>query len=228
MRGDGDGRCRACRRRRLPQSSGALAGRLSAGRFDRYLRAADRTIPVRTSASAIRRREQARCRQQSRHRNRRARAAGRLYRVPRQPRQRHQCQPVQEPAIRFYPRHDACRRLHPRAECHGGQSERAGTHGQRIHRLRQGQSGQGQSRLFGHRHLGAPVRRIVHDDDWRRTCARALSGVGASAHRSPRQSGAGDVRQSAVFARTYPRRAASRAGGSRPQRRQRRCKACRR
>ncbi len=59
----------------------------------------------------------------------------------------------------------------------------------------------------------ASVGRIVHDDDRRRSGARALSRRGAGADRYARRPGAGDVRQSAVLDRPYRGRQAARAGG---------------
>ena len=45
-----------------------------------------------------------------------------------------------------------------------------------------------------HRHIGPCVRRAVQDDDRRRHGSRAVSRLGACAHRSARRTGAGHVR----------------------------------
>ena len=61
------------------------------------------------------------------------------------------------------------------AQCHGGQSVGSGQDGSRVHRLRQGQSGQAQHGVGRQRHRAPCVRRVVQDDDWRRHGPRALS-----------------------------------------------------
>ena len=55
-----------------------------------------------------------------------------------------------------------------------GASGRAGQDRRRVHRLRQGQSGQDQHGIVGQRHVGAPVGRVVQGDDGHHHAARAL------------------------------------------------------
>ena len=56
---------------------------------------------------------------------------------------------------------------HARAPSHGGQSIGSRQDGPGIHRLRQGQSGQDQHGVRGHRNHSPCGRRIIQDDDWR-------------------------------------------------------------
>ncbi len=95
--------------------------------------------------------------------------------------------------------------------------------GRRVHRLCEGQSGQGEHGLVRQRHLGASVRRNVHGDDRRQDAARALSRRGARDHRSARRPGAGDLRQHAVDHPAHPLRRAARAGGDDGGARRRNC-----
>ena len=73
---------------------------------------------------------------------------------------------------------------------HGGQSVVSGQDSRRVHRLREGQSGQDQHGLGWQRD---PVtgRRALQDDDRHRHGARALSRLGARTDRSARRAGAG-------------------------------------
>ena len=162
---------------------------------------------------AVHHREQARRRQQYRDRGGDQLAARRLHRPAGQSGERHQRHALQEAAVQLRPRHRAGRRHHPRAECHGGQSERAGQDGRRVHRLRQGQSGQGQHGLVRQRHVGASLGRTVHGDDRREADPRAVSRLRTRAHRHDRRAGAGAVRQPAVVDRAHPGGQAARARG---------------
>ena len=58
--------------------------------------------------------------------------------------QRDQRDALREAQFQFHPRHRAGREHHPHAARHGGQSVVPGQDGSRVHRLRQGQSGQDQ------------------------------------------------------------------------------------
>ena len=80
------------------------------------------------------------------------------------------------------------------ALCHGGKSIGSGQDDSRVHRLRQGQSGQGQYGIGGQRDRVPRGRRAVQDDGWRRHGPRALSRRGARADRSARRPSAGHVR----------------------------------
>ena len=110
----------------------------------------------------------------------------------------HQRLALRQPEVQLRPRHRAGRLLQPRAERDDGQQGRAGEDRRRVHRLCEGQSGQGQHGVVRQRHLGASVRRNVHGDDRRQDAARALSRRGAGDHRHARRPGAGDLRQHAL------------------------------
>ena len=83
----------------------------------------------------------------------------------------------------------------------------------RVHRLCEGQSGQGEYGVVRQRHLRASVRRNVHGHDRHQDAARALSRRGARDHRLARRPGAGDLRQHAVDYPAHPFRRLARAGG---------------
>ena len=110
-------------------------------------------------------------------------------------------------SFNFVARYRADRRHHARSQCDGGQPQRAGQNGGRIHRLRQGQSEQGQPGVVRQRHVGPPLGRTVHGDDRGEADPRALPRLRASAHRHDRRTGAGAVRQPAVFDPARQRRA---------------------
>ena len=90
-------------------------------------------------------------------------------------RERDQRDALRQAQLQFHPRHRAGRGHHPRAACHGGESIGSGQDGSRVHRLRQGQSGQDQHGVGRHRQLAPSGRRAVQDDDRRQHGARALS-----------------------------------------------------
>ena len=69
-------------------------------------------------------------------------AAGRLHLHVRRAEQRHRPDAVQEPAVQSRARHHADRRHHAAHQHHGGAAVAAGEDRRRLHRLRQGQSGQ--------------------------------------------------------------------------------------
>ena len=118
-------------------------------------------------------------------------AAGRLHAAAGQPGERDQRVALREAQLQFHPRHRAGRGHHARAERDGGQPVGSGQDRCGVHRLRQGQSGQGQHGLGRQRHVGPSVGRTVQDDDRRRHAARALSRRGARADRPDRRAGAG-------------------------------------
>ena len=89
--------------------------------------------------------------------------------------QRDQRDALRQAQFQFHPRHRAGREHRPLATCHGGQSVGAGEDRSRVHRLRQGQSGQDQHGVGRHRHAAACGRRAVQDDGGRRHGARAVS-----------------------------------------------------
>ena len=162
---------------------------------------------VRKARAAIHHREQARRRQQYRNRGGDPLAARWLYRPSRQSCQRHQRLAVQEIIVQLRARYRAGRRHHARSQCDGGQPQRAGENGGRIHRLRQGQSEQGQPGVVRQRHVGPPLGRTVHGDDRGEADPRALPRLRARAHRHDRRTGAGAVRQPAVLDRARHGRA---------------------
>ena len=184
-------RCeRRCVRGRLSDQVGALGRRLSAGRHDRHPGAADGQLPVGEAPPAVRHREQARRRQQHRDRIRDQFAARRLHRLSGQSGERHQRLALQEAAVQLRPRHGAGRRHHAGAECDDRAPERAGKDRRRVHRLRQGQSRQGQHGVVRQRHVGASVGRTVHGDDRREDDARAVPRLEPGAHRHDQRPGA--------------------------------------
>ena len=88
--------------------------------------------------------------------------------------------------LQLHPRHRAGRQQHAHAARHGGDAIAAGENRARVHRLRQGASRQAQHGFGRHRQLDAHGRRIVQDDDRHQDAARALSRLGAGAHRLAR------------------------------------------
>ena len=111
----------------------------------------------------------------------------------------------------FVSRNRAGRRHLPRAAGDGGQSERSGEDGAGIHRLRQGQSGQGQHGVGRPGRAAASRRRALQGAGRRRPGARAVSRLDPGDHRPARRPGAGDVRRDAVVAAAHPGRQAARA-----------------
>jgi hypothetical protein len=117
--------------------------------------------------------------------------------------------------FKFYPRHYAGRRHHPRTASHGGQFIVFGQDGPRVHRLRQGQSGQDQHGVGGYRNWDPCSWRAVQDDDWRQDSPRTLSRRRTRAYRSSRRTGASDVRHDGLVNQVHQGRRAARAGGDR-------------
>ena len=156
--------------------------------------APDRSMAVGAARSAIRRREPAGCRRQHRQRGGPELATRRLYAPVVQRGERDQRRALRQAQLQF-PRYRAGRRHQPRTQCHGGLSIGSGEDLSRVHRLCQGQSWQDQYGVVGHRHVNSYVRRAVQADDRGRHAARALSWLGADAHRSPRRASPGRLRQ---------------------------------
>ena len=104
---------------------------------------------------------------------------------------------LQEPAVQPRARHHADRRHHAACQHHGGAAVAAGEDRRRVHRLRQGQSGQAHLRLVRQRHLGPHVGRAVQVHDRARHRARALSRLGRHLSRSAHRQGRCAVRQPA-------------------------------
>ena len=113
----------------------------------------------------------------------------------------------------FHPRHRADRGQYPRPADHGGYSGSAGQNRSGIHRLLQSQSRQGQHGVGRHRQFDPYGRRTVPDADRRRDDPRALSRLGAGAHRSHRRARASDVRSDAVLDRLCQSRQVAAARG---------------
>ena len=135
---------RIARAQAYPTRPVRIDRRLRRRRRDRHRRAPDRSMAVGAARPAIRHREPAGRRQQYRHRGGRARAAGRLHASLGQSAERDQCDALRQAQFQFHPRHRAGRGHHPRRPRHGGESIGSGQDGSRVHRLRQGQSRQGQ------------------------------------------------------------------------------------
>ena len=93
----------------------------------------------------------------------------------------------------------------------------AGENGFRVHRLRQSQSGQDQSRFGRQRHAALRRRRAVPDDGGHQNGRRHLSGRGRGDARPDRRPDAGDVRRDAGLARLSEIRQAARACGDQRQ-----------
>ena len=79
-------------------------------------------------------------------------AAGRLHAAAGRSGERDQRDALRQAQLQFHPRHRAGRGHQPRAQRHGGQSIGSGQDRSRVHRLRQGQSGQAQHGVGRHRH----------------------------------------------------------------------------
>ena len=177
----GRGRCRAAGRvaHRVGASLSDAAGahhcrRLPPGGVERHSRAPDRPMAVGAARPAICHREPAGGRQQYRHRGGRARAARRLH-APRGPDcERDQRDALRQAQFQFHPRHRAGRGHHPRALRHGGESIGSGQDHSRVHRLRQGQSGQDQHGVGWQRNRVPCGWRAVQDDDRRSTWSMCL------------------------------------------------------
>ena len=159
------GRHRAVLRRRLSEPPGALADRLCRRRPGRYRGADHEPVAVGPFRPAIRGGEPRRLRRQYRGRRGDQFAAGRLYAVVRRAEQRDQHLALQASVLRFHPRHRAGREHHAADQHAGGVERHAGQDRPGVHRLLQGQSGQGLLCLVGLWHLGAHVGRIVQGDD---------------------------------------------------------------
>ena len=98
----------------------------------------------------------------------------------------HQRRALRKAQLRFPRGHRAGRRHRPRAAGDGGQSVGAGQDHSRVHRLRQGQSGQAQHGVGRHRRPAARRRRAVQVHGRRRHDARALSRLDAGGDRPDR------------------------------------------
>ena len=197
----------------LSDAPGADRHRFPGRERDRYYRAADCRPAVGAARPASRRRRPAGRRQQYRHRSGGARAARRLHAAGGDRHQRGQRDALQGPDFRFRPRRCAGHRHLPVASCHGGQSRGAGADAGRVHRLCQGQSGQGRLRVTRLRHRAQHDRRAVQDHGRRRPgpCAVSRQLLARSARR-PRP---GPVRADRDADRSHQRRQAARAGGDR-------------
>ena len=129
------------------------------------------------------RREQARRRQQYRRRAGRARRSRRLHHPDRRAADGGQPLPVQVAGLRFDHRLRAGDHDLPLPQSPGGAELLAGEDGPGAHRPRQGRIRQVHLRVVRHRHLAAPVRRVVQAHGRLRDDARPLSRRGAGAQR---------------------------------------------
>jgi hypothetical protein len=135
----------------LSDAARAIGRRLPRRPNSRHRGAPDRPMAIRAARPAIRDRQPAGRQRHCRHRARRAFAAGRLYATLCHSEQLHQRDALRKAQLQFHPRHRAGRGQHQLAPRHGGQSNGSGQDGSRVHRLRQGQSGQAQHGLGGQR-----------------------------------------------------------------------------
>ena len=197
----GSGRCRAAGRladrkgANLSDAAGPHRRRFCRRRRNRHRRAPDRPMAVGAARPAIRHREPARRRQQYRDRGGRQ-CAGRRLHAPAWSVRRTRINATLYEKLNY----NFIRDIAPVAgiirvpNVMEVQPLGAGQDRSRVHRLRQGQSGQAQHGVGRQRNLGPCGRRAVQDDDRRQHGPRAVSRRGAGADRSARRSGAGDVR----------------------------------
>ena len=120
-------------------------------------------------------REQGRRRDLDRHRYRRQGRPGRLHRAAAVDAARGEQISVRDLAVRSGGRSRAGQPDLRLPQRHGGADVVAGAFGAGVHRLRQGQSRQGQLCVVRARHLGASVRRAVQQDDGAEAPAHPLS-----------------------------------------------------
>ena len=113
-------------------------------------------------------------------------------------------------------------------QCAAGAAGFSGQDRAGIHRLRQGQSGQGQLRLAGHRHHVASDRGAVRDGDRHQTGARALQRHRAGAQRSYRRPCRHDLHGARLRHQTARGRQARASWRWRPQSALRTCRTFRR
>ena len=172
----------------------ALDRRLRARRRQRHRRAPDGAVVLGAAGPALPDREPPRRRHQHGGRGGRARGARRLHAAAGRPAQRDQRDALRDAALQLHPRHRPGRRHHDRAERDGDQSVVSGADRSRVHRLRQGQSRQGQHGVGRQRQRGPSRRRTVHVDDRRQHGPCALSRPGAGDRRRAGRTGAGAVR----------------------------------
>ena len=128
----------------LSDAAGAHHRRLSCRRHDRHRRAPDGSMAVGAARPAIRHREPAGCRRQYRHRGGRARAAGRLHAPPGRSRRTRSTQRYTKSSISISSATSRRSRASSASPIDGCQSIGSGQDRSRVHRLRQGQSGQDQ------------------------------------------------------------------------------------
>ena len=124
--------------RRARFGSSWLCGR----RAERHSRASDRSTLVAAPRPAVHRREPAGRGQQSCNRGRHTRACGRVYAVAGRIAERDQCHPLRQPRFQFHPRYRTGRWPDPWRSFHVGAPLGSSHDASRVHRLRQGESGQ--------------------------------------------------------------------------------------
>ena len=168
-------------------------------------------MAVGPARPAIRGREQARRRHQSVDGSRRPRRARWLYAVGDRDPERDERSPARQSHVQHPARYRAGRLFRRHALCHGGDAVVPGANGSRIHRLRQGQSGQGQHGLEWHRQSHPCRRRVFQDDGRRRSLSRAVSRRDGGAGRSAIGPRPRHVRSDHRLARRHQGRQAARA-----------------
>ena len=187
--------------------------RLSTRRPQRHSRAPDGAMAVRPTGSAGHRREPARRLRQYRHRGRRARAGRRVYAPSGRAGERHQPLDLRQSQSQFPARHRAGRGDHARATRHAGPPLGSRKNRFGVHRLCEGEPGQGQDGIDRERKFASRVRPAVQDDGGGRHCRRALRRRRTCAERHDRRPGAGHVRTDVGIDRAHQERQAARAGG---------------
>ena len=174
----------------LPGETGAHRRRLRARGRHRHHRAADGSMAVGAARPAVHHRKPRRRRRQHRHRGGRARAGRRLHAAA--------CGSWDAINATLYDKlsYNFIRDIAPIAsigrvaECHGGAPVVSGQDRPGVHRLRQGQSRQGQHGVRRHRHVAHMAGELFKMHGRRRYAARALSRRRACADRSDRRPGA--------------------------------------
>ncbi len=119
--------------------------------------------------------------------------------------------PARQSHLQHPARHRAGRLFRRHALRHGGDAVVSGADGSRIHRLRQGQSGQDQYGLERHRQSHPCRRRVFQDDGRGRSVPRAVSRRDGGAGRSAIGPRPGHVRSDHRLARRHQGRQAARA-----------------
>ena len=159
----------------LSVAAGAHRRSICRRRSDRHHRSSDRPMAVGASRPAICHREQARSRQQYWYGGGRECAAGRIHAPPGRCVNRDQCDALRETQFQLPPRHRTRLRHHLDPLHYGGKPIVPRADSFRVHRLCQGQSGQGQHGVGRQRNGRPSVGRTVQDDGRHQHGPRSVS-----------------------------------------------------